>query len=416
MRVTIISTSDNRGGAAICATRVYKAMRACYPEINMLVRDKLSSETEIQSLDWNFIQRSMNFLWFILERLHYAIYMRSRALLFFFSPGFTGRPVRRYPVVRKAEFINLHWINQGFLSHRELERLGKSGKKIVWTLHDMWAFTGGCHYSGECNRFTVSCGNCPFLRKPAAKDFSHRIFKRKSKVYSKADICFVTSSDWLAEKARSSGLIGSKRILTIPTPLDINIYKPSNRDMVRKQTDLPLDKFLILFGSANINDQRKGFKYLLEALGQLYEHHPELRDKTGLVTFGKQTSIESVPFPVYDNGYVKDETDIARFYQSADIFILPSLEDNLPNTVMESLACGTPVVAFKTGGIPEMISHEKTGYLAAYKDSSDLYKGILWALLLADNQKIRSDCRQKVLNDYAPEVVASKYYELYKSL
>jgi glycosyltransferase involved in cell wall biosynthesis len=416
MKIAIISTSDIRGGAAIAASRLFTALKSGGNDVRFLVRDKLSESTSVSSLDTTSIQRGYNFFLFILERLHYAVFMRSKELLFFFSPASVGRNIRSNKIIKDTDLVHLHWINQGFISLRGIKQLVRSGKKIVWTLHDMWAFTGGCHFSGECTNYQNSCGNCPFLRSPSKSDLSWRVWKRKKNVFSAGEICFVTCSHWLAERARESGLLGKMRIEVIPNPINTELYKPADQKSERAKHALPEDKFLILFGSANLNDKRKGFVFLKEALLLLYKNHPELHTKIGLVTFGKSTIGDEIPFALYDKQFITDEETIASLYQCADVFMLPSLQDNLPNTIMESLASGTPVVAFKTGGIPEMISHGKTGYLADYKSPVDLYNGIKWIVNHKDPVFVRSQCREKVLNEYSEKIISSKYYALYNSL
>jgi glycosyltransferase involved in cell wall biosynthesis len=319
-------------------------------------------------------------------------------------------------MIKESDILHLHWINQGFLSLKDLHKLLRTGKPVVWTIHDMWAFTGGCHYSGECENYISGCGECPFLRTHKWHDLSYRIFKKKEILYKDTQITFVAPSEWLAEKARQSALAGSFSTVVIPNPIDTEIFRPEDKSAIRKIKSLPEDKFLILAGSANLKEKRKGFKYLLNALDFLFSQKPNLVGKIGLVTFGKSDELTELPCEVFNLSYMKDEESVAMVYQLADVYVLPSLEDNLPSTVMESLSCGTPVVAFNTGGIPDMVEHRKNGYLTETGNVEGLSEGILWIFEHQDINGIRRICREKVMQNYTYEIIAKKYYSLYQSL
>jgi glycosyltransferase involved in cell wall biosynthesis len=220
----------------------------------------------------------------------------------------------------------------------------------------------------------------------------------------------------MAEKARKSSLIGNCRIEVIPNPHDTEIFKPAEKNNIRRELGLPNDKFLILFGAANVTDKRKGFVYLMQALEEIIKTRPEISQSFGLITFGKSGVIENFPVMLFPQAYLKDDQSVAMLYQAADMFITPTIEDNLPTTVMESLGCGTPVVAFNTGGIPDMIEHKVNGYLAEQKNIQDLISGILWVETHPEIDKIKANCRRKALENFALNVVAEKHLNLYRSL
>ncbi len=416
MNVTILSTSDKRGGAAIAAFRLFKALKTSGFDIKMLVRDKLSDETGVESRDHGIFKRCINFLRFAGERIYFLPFERSKDIRFFFSPANTGEDISRHEYIRNADIINIHWINQGFLSLRDIRKLIETGKPIVWTMHDMWAFTGGCHYSGTCDRFMQECGNCPFLKNQSPHDLSHRVLRKKARVYKDARITIVGSSRWMSGKAKESSLFQGFRIESIPIPVDTRLFCPGDKMQAREKLGLPKDRFLILAGAANMKDRRKGYHFLVNALQFLAKTLPGFSERSALVTFGKADGSADAGIPVYSHHYLSDEKAIALLYQACDLFVLPSLEDNLPNTVIESLSCGIPVVAFRTGGIPEMIVHGKTGYLAGPGDSEDLAGGIEWLFAMPDRNAIEKSCRDEALRTYSGEIAAEKYHSLYKSV
>jgi glycosyltransferase involved in cell wall biosynthesis len=204
----------------------------------------------------------------------------------------------------------------------------------------------------------------------------------------------------------------------IPNPIDVERFKPIDKKVAREKSKIALDSFVILFAAASISDDRKGISYLIESINKLLVLKPELKNVIELVVLGNVKNNEQFPFPCKTNfaGYVSDEMAIINYFSASTIFITPSLDENLPNTIMESLSCGTPVVAFKTGGIPDLIDHKINGYLADYKSSDDLVNGILWAYENRFNEQINKNARNKALNNYTYEIVAKKYTEVYESI
>ena len=422
MKITILSTFDNFGGAAIAASRLNKALNNNGLLSNMLVQDKKGNLPNVESIAQNWFQKKIALLRFALDRYQFAFYEKNKDVRFIFSQAKIGIDISNHPLIQKSDIIHLHWINFGFLSLNSLEKLFKINKPVVWTLHDMWAFTGGCHYSRECTNYERNCGNCvQFLKDPAENDLSHQVWEGKKEIFSKANVTIVTCSEWLAQKARESSLLKDKTIVSIPNPIDTDVFRPIEKSIARGNFKLSPDKKYILFGAVKISDARKGFAYFAEAISiinqQLIINNID-SDNIEVLIFGQAQAadFEGLPFKVNILGKLSDLETIATAYSVASVFISPSIEDNLPNTIMESMACGTPVVGFDVGGIPEMIDHEKSGYLAKYKSSEDLAKGIYWILFNADYQLLANNSRQKVLDNYSEKVVAEKYKKVYQSL
>ena len=278
-------------------------------------------------------------------------------------------------------------------------------------MHDMWPCTGICHHARDCEKFQTGCGACFFL-KSEGKDLSTSVFDKKLSLYKDANITFVGCSRWLSDRARKSYLLQEKAVLSIPNPINMEVYHPMDQNMPRGLLGLPSGKKLLLFGALNVTDKRKGIDFLIEALRKLEKQDVEL------VVFGQvKDDIRGLfPVPIHSMGYLSDESKIVALYNAVDMFITSSLEENLPNTIMESMACGTPCVGFATGGIPEMIDHRVNGYVANYKDAGDLACGIRWVLEHEDRQALSDACVKKVRDNYTEEVVARQYIALYKKL
>ncbi len=417
MKVSLINTADNGGGAAVACKRLFKALQAKV-QANMLVQYKSDAHHAIISVlkhKLDFIMAKLNFL---RERIPFiAFYENNKAVRFAFSTANTGIDISKNRVIAQSDILHFHWINQGFLSLASLQKLMDLNKPIVFTLHDMWAFTGGCHYAGSCTYFMQQCGNCKFLVRPFGDDLSKKGWLLKQKLYSRnTNITFVACSDWMAQQARKSSLLYNFNIHTIPNPIDIKLYKPLDKNSIRKKWGLTADAKIILFGAANINDKRKGVAYLIEALEILKAKYTSAHS-IQIILFGKNKMLDTstLAFPAQNLSTINSEQQLVEIYNLADVFVLPSLEDNLPNMVMEAMACGTPVVAFNQGGIPEMINHKQNGYVAQYQSSNDFAQGIHWVLNL-EGDSLQKNAREKVLNTYSEEIIAQQYIALYQSL
>ncbi len=414
MNILLINTYQQRGGAAVACQRLFKAHQQQGLSVKLLVQEGQQIAHNTTFIANSYWQRKKAFTRFTLERLSFLPYERDKRIRFAFSPAQVGVDISQHPLVKEADVLHLHWINFGFLSLKSLRKLVQLDKPIVWTLHDMWTFTGGCHYAGTCNNYVDKCGKCHFLKRPHEKDLSYRIHKKKQALFAKANLHVVTCSQWLQSLAKESSLLRNKAVISIPNPIDTQVFQPLAAKAARIDLKLPESSFLVLFGAMNVADERKGFRYLEQALQWLRKETTSLPIE--LIIFGNVDKLTSwnFPFPVHFLGSIQDQSILRKVYAAADVFVLPSLEDNLPNTVMESMACGTPVVAFETGGLPEMIDPLKNGYLAKYKDAKDLAKGIL--AIQDKTVDWSSNARQKVLDNYTEETVSKQYVQLYKSL
>ncbi|MDB5131637.1 MAG: cotSA 1 [Mucilaginibacter sp.] len=418
MKVTLINTSDAGGGAPVACIRLLKALRLKQVDAGMLVQDKKTDEPAVKAINTGLMSRIKAGFNLLYERIPFILFKaKNKSLRFAFSTANAGTDISSRPQVLNADILHLHWINFGYLSIVDLKKLFQTGKPIVWTLHDMWAFTGGCHYSGDCDHFIDQCGDCWMLRDPGEHDLSFTGWMRKMDMFKDTkNLVFVTCSHWLANVARTSSLLKDFRIETIPNPIDTTIFLPKDKTAARKKWNIAQDAKIILFGAANIMDRRKGISYLVEALDELKKNYAE--QNTEIVIFGKNKSfdVSLLPFKVHELNTINSQDDLVELYSLADVFVTPAIEDNLPNTVMESLACGTPVVAFNTGGIPDMVEHQLNGYLAEFKSSADFAFGIQYVLSSENRDKLGINARKKVLDSFTNEIVAAKYIDLYQTI
>lgn len=415
MNVLLINTFETKGGAAVAGKRLAVALIKNGVQATLLVKEKKTSDKNVFTIITSHLAKDIAFLSFLLERLQIFLINRfSRKNLFAISTASTGMSIIRNKLVKEADIIHIHWINQGFLSLKSIEKLIATGKPIVWTMHDMWPVTGICHHSRECDHYTKDCGNCFFLNNPSKNDLSFRVFEKKKRIIKGAGIQLVACSEWLQKRSEISNLIEGNLITNIPNPIDTERFLPGDKSAARASLNLPLDKKILFFGALIASDKRKGIDYLIEVTHLL----KDLKEEVELVFCGeiKEKLSSSFGLKSHSLGYVTDPELIVKMYQAADCFVIPSLEENLPNMIMEAMSCGIPCVGFKTGGIPEMIQHKKTGYLSEYKSSEDFANGIRYVLANSEEKQLSVTSREFVLANYSEESVSNRYIEIYNSL
>jgi glycosyltransferase involved in cell wall biosynthesis len=404
-----LSTFDISGGAARAAYRLHQGLRHQGINSEMLVQEKSSDDRAVHAPQSRLAQ-SVAQSKVVFDASLLKLYPHREQTMFSLQwvPDHTLARMQRL----QPDVIHLHWLSSAFL---QIETLKKLKKPLIWTLHDMWPFTGGCHYSQSCDRYVKSCGNCPQLNSNKDKDLSRWIWQRKARGWKDLDLTIVSPSEWLAKCARSSSLFSHLEIEHIPNGLDTEVYRPIDRIVAREILKLPQDKHLVLFGSLqSTRDKRKGFHLLQSALQQISQTK---RDDIELVVLGSSQPENplNVGLRTHYLGTLNDDVSLAIAYSAADIFILPSIEDNLPNTIIEAFACGIPCVTFNLGGFPDMVEHQKNGYLARPFDIKDLTDGIFWLL---DNderyQQLSQNARQKAVQEYGLRVQAQRYVELFE--
>jgi glycosyltransferase involved in cell wall biosynthesis len=417
MKVIHLNTYDGNGGAGRASYRLNAALRNAGVDSEMYTYMKFGKKPDIHMLYPDFAGKAYATATILAERYLPRFYEEDLKVPF--SLSYFGKDIHLHPAVVAADIIHLHWINHGFLNPSALAKLAILNKPIVWTMHDSNPFTGGCHVRFDCKNYQGNCGFCPLLKDSGADDVSHRIWVKKQYAYAQMKPQFISPSNWLAKAALQSGLLKDHLVQVIPNTLETAIFKPIEKSVARKSLKIDPDRFILLTGfMPSKKDAHKGTSYLIDALDLWIDQNPELKNKATLVVFGNRDSQSPPPFkiPVKFLGTINDDQKLASAYAAADAFLTTSLDDNLPNTVMESLACGTPVISFKTGGIPDMVEHQKNGYLAEYKNPKDFMKGIQWIYEHPDKEILNKNARAKVLDTFSEQNIAQQHIKVYQNL
>jgi glycosyltransferase involved in cell wall biosynthesis len=419
MNIAIISTSDLDGGAAIAAHRLFQGLRQLNQEAVMLVGAKKSSDPQI------FKIAPQDALYEIERRIFQDIQAkeidrnRSELSNTRFSFPYPGYDISKTPPIEAADVINLHWLAQ-FQSVETIAHLLDTGKPVVWTLHDENAYTGGCHYTAGCSKYRTDCYDCPQLKENSYQ-VPFYVLQNKLKLWSKS-LTIVTPSRWLAECAGKSRLFQNTRIEVIPNSVETDIFKPEEKIYAKKRLGIPARAVTLLFGAYTGSEKRKGFAELIAALRYCLqdERFKNLVRKKDIriLTYGPvQENLAELPIDFISTGYTGDKDRLARVYRAADIFVLPSLEDNLPNTMVEAMACGVPVIGFAVGGVPDMVQNGVTGYTAPASDVKKLAELIL-RLVFDENERshIGRNCRRLIEEKFTLRCQAGNYLSLFHDL
>jgi len=411
MKPLLISTYDTYGGAARAAHRLHDGLRRTGICSQMLVQKKLSADPSVLtstpeciSTAYHIARRVIDFV----PLLPYRSVIRG-----IWSTGwFPGVTVSRINALN-PDVVNLHWVGFGFMPLASIRNIRSP---IVWTLHDMWPFTGGCHYPDlSCSHYEQSCGACPLLSSSDEHDVSSRLWQQRWKTLQGINLTIVSPSRWLAGCAGQSSLLGGKRVEVIPNGIDTDLFRPIEKGAARRFFGLPQDKKVILFGAVEAaRDPRKGFPALVQALGTLQASFGA--EEIVAVLFGSSHIPEGMGghLPIRCFGIIGDDRQLSALYAAADLFIAPSVQDNLPNTILEAMACGTPCVAFSSGGIPDLVQHGRTGSLCPV-DDPEAFAGEIARLLKAPEllAAMGAEARKRAVAEYSLDTVAQRYLDLY---
>lgn len=419
----MISSSDLAGGASRSSFRLFKGLQGISErkaQVRLLVKNQdCHSQKDIIKINKDSLDLDLEEM--IARKIEQELITSNRSQLShtMFSFPYPGMDLSTQRDVKKADIINLHWVSY-FQSIESIYRLCSLGKPVVWTLHDQSAFTGGCHYSAGCHLYRQDCHPCPQLLNQNMQ-ITREVLENKKKFIDE-QLVIVTPSNWLAQGARESSLFKHLRIEVIRYGLETGVFKPHPKAEAKRDLNISKDSLVILFGAVTTGDTRKGFGPLKAALAECLFHAgfagKTKEGKITLVTFGHpQEELNHLDIPCRQLGRIQDDETLARVYSAADMFLLPSLEDNLPNTMLEALSCGTPVIGFAVGGIPDLVKPGETGLLAEVNNSRALAEHMI---KLVFDQNLREymskQCRTMMEKEYGLENQANLYLSLFKDL
>jgi glycosyltransferase involved in cell wall biosynthesis len=409
LKVVHISTSDIGHGAGISCFRLHLALKKQGAQSHIFTPNRISDDPDVTGIYDDDP---------LVKRYTFKLICLFEALLNFVGPqnlySLSTLLMKKHPVFQSADIIHVHNIHR---THKyfSLNLLKETSKPIVWTFHDMFPVTGHCFYSFDCERWKRGCGRCPYLSTFVRMwhDTSAYQFRLKQSIYSRSRFKVVTPSEWLTSIARKSPIFPQAiSRQTIPYGIDREVFKPYAKHEVRKEFGIPPDRQVISYCASSVVDKRKGYPLMQESL----LHIQHALKNTTILLIGKMDAPSQLKehFDVISTGYISDNDKLARAYSCADIHTMPSIQDNLPNTVLENLACGIPIVAFDQGGIPDMVEHMQNGFLAANQNTVELAKGLQ---MLLENQNLRETMSRnnlkKVQLKFDESIQAHNYINLY---
>ncbi len=405
MKVVHISYKDDQEGAAIAVDRICRALIKSGIDSTILVQKKVGDKPYSHSSEKNKLQKIFSFIRVGLDLLINNLLVKDKSVYFTFP--FVGSDISKHPLVVEADVIHLHWINRGFLSLASINELLKLKKPVVWTLHDSWAFTGGCHMTGQCEKYKAKCKNCPLA---PFLDLTSHFQEKKRKLYEGSRISFVTPSTWMVERASSSYALRNKTVTAIPNCVDTSIFKQLDSVNSRKIFNLPEDKSIVLFNITN--DVRKGVEYLHQVIANLSQSNSNIL----FVGFGTSDIHKTVfsDLPITTVGRINDNYSMASLYNACDVLISPALEEPFGQTYIEAMACGTPCVAFDHSGPKDIIEHGKDGYLSKFLNLDSLIDGVNFCL--ENKETLGCAAIEKVNSKFSFEKVSRQHINHYASL
>ena len=408
MKVVHLNFTEKYGGAAKAANRLHKELIKQGIDSKMLVLKKESNDTNVIEVSSLYsLQDKMRLL---LRKL------AGRIIKIIIHPkfNFTNQTLL-FSVLKKIDFdiLHLHWVTDGYVNFNELKNINNV---IVWTMHDCAAFTGICHVIGLCENFITKCGKCPLINSSEKNDISNREFLRKSKLYNKSRLHFVSPSNWLASTASKSPLLKDTPITIIPHGLDIEKYSPINKIIAKRALQIKDDVKIILCGAVTLDNENKGVHLFSKAMLYIKENIiPE--EKIEIMFFGDSANRgKDFVFKTSYLGYLSDELLLRICYSAADVVVVPSKQESFGLVAIEAMACGTPVVAFRATGSLDIIDHMENGYLATPYESNDLALGINWCLNSNKDFKLSENAREKVISAFRIEATTQKYLDLYNKI
>lgn len=410
MNILMLNTFDNVAGADRAACRLRQGVEAQGVAARLLVQFKFGADPEVLCFA-SPLQILLRRLKLYLGTLPVRLYPQKAENNF--TPALLPDWLPEHVAMLAPDLVHLHWLGAGFC---RIESLARLNRPLVWTLHDSWPFTGGCHVPGPCLKYREQCGACPVLGSTRVRDLSRWTWNRKSSAWRNIPLTMVAPSRWLADCARASSLFCDTRVEVIPHGIDTVKFRPQDKRAAREQLGLPPSRPMVLFGAVNpLSDPNKGWQLLQPAMRVVGASRPDAI----AVVFGAvapahklENGMETVFL-----GRLEDDAALVAAYSAADVFVAPSLQESFCQTALESMACGTPVVAFGATGLLDVIEHRRSGYLAEPYAVDDLAEGIRWILEdSARHDDLAVGARSRAVAEFGLEAVAGRYVELYRDV
>jgi len=407
MKILIVSVTDIQGGAGKAAYRLHNSLLEADIDSTMLVQRKKSLDHTVIGPS-NKLKQIIGFLRPYIDNFPLKLLYRRKTRTMFSISWLPFSSIASEINKINPDIVHIHWIGSGMLN---LSDISKIKAPMVWSLHDMWLFTGGCHYNEGCDKYLKNCGGCKVLSSSNDTDLSRKLFNKKLKIFSNIKKMYiVATSRWTYEYSSRSPLLENHKHSIIPNPINTKLYLPHNKKNSRKKIGLKASSKLILF-AADPNDKRKGFIDLISALSNINSVELEC-----VVLGNKNLLIADTKFKIHYLGHVNDENKMIDIYNSADVLVAPSLQETFGLNAVESMACGTPVVATRNTGLADIVNHKVNGYLFNQNDVTDLKRGIEWVLSNSNYQSLCQKATERVNNNFSNSIVSKKYIELYSSI
>jgi len=404
MKILHITAANSSAGAGIACVKLHEGLLSENVKSEILFLNVQSKDISQNYFYENTrARRIKRTLLTFADRFLIKFYLRRKKEIF--SPGLFGIDLSQEYEVQKADIIHLHWINHGFIDIKDLSKLNKP---IVWTLHDCWVFTGGCHHFFSCDNFKTTCGNCPVLNSVNNNDLSNYVFRRKQKYLPKSNIKYVAISSWMKKQAKLGSLLRNEFIEVIPSGIDCSIYNDDDDDDHRGKFNLKKEDSIVLMGAQHLNSPYKGVQLSIDALNKYHKR------KLTVITFGNgEVTLSNNLHKVINFGFVSNAKEMVNLYKAADVFLCTSIAEGFGMTVAEAQCCGTPAIAFEETGPSDIISHKSTGYLAKFKNIDDVVNGLSYCLNNKfDKKRISTEAEIK----FSINNCAIKYNSIYKQI
>ncbi len=398
---------DEKGGAARGSLWLHEALLNNGVKSSVILQYGEVNDPNIHVVDNSFIKLKLQKFRKIRDQIPFRIYPKRKRYIF--SPGIFGLDFTKHYLILNADIVHLHWITNAFF---DIKTLSRFNKPIVWTLRDMWSFTGGCHNSMDCNNYKSGCGKCPHLGSNNLNDLSRWLVKRKQKSYQNS-FTPVAISKWMRASARSSLLMRNYDIRLIYNGLNTSVFKPADNKIVRENLNLPAEKKIVLIDAQATMHIWKGYNELKICLERL-------RSKGYLFLFFGETDdlfIKQLKTDCISLGKITNDKKLSEIYSASDVYLTPALQEPFGKTIIEAMACGTPVVCFDANGPKDIVDHKKTGYKAIPYDPVDLSEGVKW--VVSDKQRtnqLGNESILKINNHFDINIIAKQYINLYNFL